>query len=107
MKTYIVLLAVDVFTRDQHAELIAGETFKDLNSVYDLLQKDTEEDIDRDDVWIFTLTDFMIACNNQEVELEIWWVTYVNIEDNMDGKGAGFQGSGNDIKSDGLSGFRG
>ncbi len=102
MKTYIVLLNVDVVTRDQHAELIAGETFKDLKSVYDLLQKDTEEDIA-----IYDLPNFTEACNDQFIELEMWWVTYVNIEDNMNVKGAGFQGYGNDIKSDGLSGFRG
>lgn len=79
MKTYIVLLAVDIFDRRQHAELIENETFKDLNSVYRLLSKD-RDDISRDDVLFYRLTDFMDACNDQMLELELWWVTYVNIK---------------------------
>lgn len=107
MKTYIILLAIDTFDRRKNAERIENEKFDSIKMLYELLQKDIDDEITDKDVLIFELTDFMDACNNEELELSLWWVTYVNIEDNMDGKGAGFQGSGNDIKSDGLSGFRG
>lgn len=81
MKTFIVLLAVDIFDRRQHAELIEAESFKNGKEVYELLQKDIDEEIIAgEDVLFYTLTDFMEACNNQELELELWWVTYVNIE---------------------------
>lgn len=80
MKTYIVLLAVDVFERRQHAELLEAEKFENVKKIYELLQKDIDDEITEEDVLIYELTDFIDACNNQELELELWWVTYVNIK---------------------------
>ena len=79
MKTYIVLLAVDIFERRRHAELLENENFGGVKDVWDLLQKDIDTELTDADVLIYELTDFMDACNNQEIELELWWVTYVNI----------------------------
>ena len=36
------------------------------------------------DVLSYTLSDFMDACNNQEIELESYWVTYIRIIDNIE-----------------------
>lgn len=80
MKTYIVLLAVDVFERRQHAELLEAKKFENVKKIYELLQKDIDDEITEEDVLIYELTDFIDACNNQELELELWWVTYVNIK---------------------------
>ena len=33
------------------------------------------------DVLTYSLTDFMDACNNQEIELEGYWLSYVNVVD--------------------------
>lgn len=80
MKTYIVLLGVDIFDRNHHAELLENENFGSVKGVWDLLQEDIDTELTDADVLIYELTDFMDACNNQEIELELWWLTYVNTE---------------------------
>lgn len=80
MSTYIVLLAVDIFDRRQHAEFIENEEFKNIKEVYSLLQKDIDTELTDGEVLIYKLTDFMDACNDQELELDLWWVSYVTIK---------------------------
>lgn len=80
MKTYIILLAIDTFDRRQHAEWVENGKFDSIKMLYELLQKDIDDEITDKDILIFALTDFMDACNNEELELSLWWVTYVNIE---------------------------
>lgn len=79
MKTYIVLLAVDVFDRHDHADRIEKMTFTDSAAMKEFLKEGIDADITGDVLW-YDLSDFMEECNDQLVELDLWWVTYVNIE---------------------------
>lgn len=74
MKTIIVLLGVGDFERKQ-AENIVNREFVHINEL--------REDLfcDKGKNWFeFELTDFMDACNNQEIDLENYWVTYVKVK---------------------------
>ena len=79
MKTYIVLADVNSFDRRNFAEDIEDKTFntfdefknfigdeREINGCYNLLY--------------YNLSDFMDMCNDQEINLENYWVTYINIK---------------------------
>ena len=80
MKLLIVLLAVDAFDRRQHAEFLENTTFEDVKSIYKSLQKNLEDEITDADVLIYEPAEFMDACNNEEIELTLWWVSYVYVK---------------------------
>lgn len=79
MKTFIVLLAVDVFDRHGHADRIENMTFIDSADMKKFLSEGIDADITGDVLW-YELTEFMEECNGQMLELELWWVSYVNLE---------------------------
>lgn len=70
----IVLLPVDTFDRRNDAEAIEDCVF---TTVFKML-----ESLKKNSMWvkIFTLSDFMDACNDEEICLEGYWVTYIYLQ---------------------------
>lgn len=64
----ILLFPVDKYDRRSDVEFIE-------NNQYDIHQMET---LFGSDVLDYTLSDFMDLCNNQEFDIESYWVTYVN-----------------------------
>jgi len=72
-KTIIVLLPVDNYNRIEDAERLEGRDFNNFQELHD-------EFADREgDQLVFTLPNFMLHCNDQELNLELYWLTYVNL----------------------------
>lgn len=75
MNTVVILISVDDFTNGRKiAENIENMLF---NTPDDILRKVREEEDGF--VAIYPITDFMDACNNQEIELEGVWVSYARV----------------------------
>lgn len=75
----IVLLSVDDFSDGRKvADHIENTTYKNTNeALKDILSK---EDLETAGVGIYEPTDFMEACNDQEINLEQFWVSYIFIK---------------------------
>ena len=89
MITAIVLLSVNDFSDGRKiAERLEGQTFKTPDAVLKGIKKEAKglSDNPKGDVFVFPLTDFIDACNNQEIELEAFWTTTVNIDIESAGK---------------------
>lgn len=72
MKQVIILLPVDHYDRRHDAESVENTGFPTLGAVGDRFP--------HDGVMFFTsMSDFMDACNDQEINLEHFWLTYVNV----------------------------
>lgn len=77
----VVLISVDDFTDGRKiAESIQDQDFKDPNAVLLAVRENKHAYGEDGHVAIYPISDFMDACNNQEVELEGVWVSYVHIE---------------------------
>ena len=75
MKTQIVLIPVDNESDGRKiAERIESQKY---SSISEILEEFPEEE--RESIIIHELTDFMDLCNNQELNLESVWVSYVNL----------------------------
>lgn len=72
METYIVLADVDSYDRKEFAEFLE-------NSEHESIDTFVKTFCPEQDILMYNLTDFMDACNNQEIDLNNYWVTYVNI----------------------------
>jgi len=73
MSVRVLLFPVDEYDRRTLAESIENKTYNTkagINGLYNSLPTDS---------LVYELTEFMDACNNQEIELEGYWLTYVNI----------------------------
>ncbi len=78
-KLCVVLLSVDVFERKM-AENIENQTFKTLDEIQKTVRTHkAKEGI----IHVELISDFMDACNNQEIELEGFWVSYVFLEEKI------------------------
>ena len=65
-ETFVILLPIEIFERE-NAENIENTTLTNLSDV----------DFTEGGVEVYTLTEFMEACNNQEIDLDEYWLTYV------------------------------
>lgn len=75
MNTVVILISVDDFTDGRKiSENIENMLF---NTPDDILRKVREKEDGF--VAIYPITDFMDACNNQEIELEGVWVSYAQV----------------------------
>lgn len=75
MNTVVILISVDDFTDGRKiAENIENMLF---NTPDDILRRVREKEDGF--VAIYPITDFMDACNNQEIELEGVWVSYAQV----------------------------
>lgn len=63
---FIALLPIDLFTRNQ------AENIENCSLSNDNVQKIIEK------VILLEITDFMDLCNNQEIDLNNYWVSYLN-----------------------------
>jgi threonyl-tRNA synthetase len=70
-KIRVLLYPVSSYDRRSDAELIE-------NNAYTLEDLET---LIPNDVSVYSLTDFMDLCNNQELNLEEYWVSYIRIID--------------------------
>lgn len=75
METVVILISVDDFSNGRKiAENIENILF---NTPEDILRKVKEEEDGF--VAVYPITDFMDACNNQEIQLEGFWVSYAKV----------------------------
>jgi hypothetical protein len=75
MQTVVILISVNDFSNGRKiAENIENTLF---NTPDDILRKVREKE--GGFVAIYPITDFMDACNNQEIELEGVWVSYAQV----------------------------
>ena len=75
MNTVVILISVDDFTNGRKiSENIENTLF---NTWDDILRKAREKEDGF--VAIYPISDFMDACNNQEIELENFWVSYAQV----------------------------
>lgn len=75
MDKAIVLLPVDHYDRKEHAEKFEDTTFENVQEIADTFLNV------QDEVLIFrNLSIFMGYCNDQLINLENYWLTYVNIK---------------------------
>ena len=64
-----MLLPVDQYERND-VEYLENTNFSSLLDIGDKFR----------DAWIFiNLNEFMTACNDQEINLELYWITYINV----------------------------
>jgi hypothetical protein len=80
MTIVIVLIEIDHFKdgRDK-AHAIESMSFKSVKDIY----KELKLDENKDDkyVQIYTLIEFVYLCNEQSINLQNHWISYVNIID--------------------------
>ena len=72
MKKVIILLPVDNYDRRTDAEAVEDTTFERLGEIGDKFP-------DAQVMFFISISDFMDACNDQEINLEQYWLTYVNV----------------------------
>lgn len=80
----VVLIAVDDFSNGRKAANIIQETtFKDYKELHNAVCKfGTPIHSKKDaEVMVYRMTDFMDECNDQQIELEQFWVSYVYLTD--------------------------
>lgn len=70
-KTLVILLPVDQYDRIEDVEKVEGKNYANLS--------DIKERFPGDDVLIYALSNFMYDANDQNINLENYWITYVNI----------------------------
>jgi hypothetical protein len=70
----VLLFPIDNHDRRQDAEFIQNNGYR----------REELESVLPNDVLSFSLNDFMDACNNQEINLEGYWVSYINVIDEME-----------------------
>jgi hypothetical protein len=72
MKQVIILLPIEDYDRRDDAESVENTTFESLGQIGDRFE--------HNGVMFFTsMSDFMDSCNDQEINLEHFWLTYVNV----------------------------
>ena len=69
-KVKIVLLPVEEYDRRGTAEAYENAVFENHEEAYKVLGNDAG---------IYELTTFMDACNDQDINLEGYWITYITI----------------------------
>jgi hypothetical protein len=72
MKTFIILSPVDNNDR-KRSELCENQTYKNVQEFIDTVPGKNRTVCD--------LTNFMDDCNNQEINLENYWISYINVEE--------------------------
>jgi hypothetical protein len=69
MKTAIVILPIDDFDRRWDAEHLENNT----------LNQDQVEKLKERGASVLALTDFMDLCNDQELDLGEYWISYITV----------------------------
>ncbi len=78
-KRVIILINVVGFSDGRKvAEYIENGDYNSVEEIIEAIKKEGSPD----GLFLYKileLTDFMDECNNQEIELENWWISYVNL----------------------------
>jgi hypothetical protein len=69
MKTAIVMLPINNFDRRRDAEHLENNT----------LNQDQVEDLRERGAAVLALTEFMDLCNDQELDLGEYWISYITV----------------------------
>ena len=69
-KVKIVLLPIATYDRHNNAEAYENAVFQTYEEVRGLFGEEAS---------IYELTDFMDECNNEDLNLESYWLTYITI----------------------------
>ena len=75
MKTYIILLSIKDYNRNENADVIEGEKFNSMQDLRTRLTRDAESS----EFKIMDLSAFKEYFNDQELDPDNWWITYVCI----------------------------
>jgi len=79
MSTIIVLINIDYFKDGRSkANSIESLSFKNVKEIYSALELQDEEK-DKKHIEIYTLIEFVYLCNEQNINLQNYWITYVNV----------------------------
>jgi hypothetical protein len=80
MKTVIVLISVNDFTDGRKiADRIQQETFGNSDEIRKAVRA-FEESKDKAEVGVYDLNSFMEACNEEEIDLVNYWVSYAKVK---------------------------
>lgn len=71
-KRVIILLSVDVYHRE-NAEAIEDTDFNTLSDIQDHFS-------DKSTIFYTSMSEFMDDCNDEQINLELYWLTYVNVK---------------------------
>ena len=77
--TFIVLLLIDMFEREQ-AEELKAKTFNSWNEFWDYIKK-LNIDADLDNVVTYSLDEYIQYCNDETLTNVDNWLTFINIAD--------------------------
>lgn len=72
-KQIIILLPTDDYDRIDDAERLEGHNFNSLEEIHN------EFDDEKGQHLVYTLPNFMLHTNDQVLNLESYWLTYVNL----------------------------
>lgn len=91
MKPYIVILSVRKFDRRDSANMLENQKFLSFNELRDRIKETkkvrlNDENIDEllledGDYIYYELTEFMELCNDEEFDINNYWVSYVFVEE--------------------------
>ena len=70
-KTLIILLPVGQYDRIEDAERVEGKNYANL--------RDIKERFPGDDVLVYALSNFIYDSNNENINHQNYWITYVHI----------------------------
>lgn len=76
MHTYMVLFPVNSFDRHEQPERFEAQTYNDLEAFKGALKDDLGHST-FGDLRVYRLTDFMEMCNDEEINLCDFWVSYI------------------------------
>jgi hypothetical protein len=74
-QTVIILLPVDDYDRIKDAERLEDDNFYSLEE----LQKEFEDKNGEIPLVYTSMSNFMIDCNDEKINLNLYWLTYVNL----------------------------
>ena len=78
---FVVIVSVDYNNARKVCELIEAQTFGSFNDLRNVLNSELGvEKNDENQPQFFSLTDFMDECNDQYLDLESVFISYVKIE---------------------------
>lgn len=81
MSVVIILIDIDHFKDGRvKAHTIESMSFKNVQEIYKELNLE-DENKDQKYIQIYTLIEFVYLCNEQSINLQNNWISYVNIVD--------------------------
>lgn len=73
MKVYFLMLSVEFNNARKVCELVQNTTYKGKDDLIDYL---TNQGVRPTEFYILNISDFMSACNDQELDIESYFISY-------------------------------